>query len=61
MSRSLSCRICFKQHGFELVQALTNRSQAIMTEEYLKGDERGYQEDLADLDLAMIPKLKIIN
>ena len=32
-----------------------------MTEEYLKGDERGYQEDLADLDLAMIPKLKIIN
>ena len=32
-----------------------------MTEEYLKGDERVYQEGFADLDLAMIPKLKIIN
>ena len=59
--RSLSCRIYFKQHGFEFVQALTNHSQAKMTEEYLKGDERVYQEGFADLDLAMIPKLKIIN
>lgn len=33
-------------------------SQAKMTEEYLKGDERVYQEGFADLDLAMIPKLK---
>ena len=59
--RSLSCRIYFKQHGFEFVQALTNHSQAKMTEEYLKGDERVYQEGFADLDLALIPKLKIIN
>ena len=36
-------------------------AQAMMTEEYLKGDERVYQEGFPDLDLEVIPKLKIIN
>jgi len=34
---------------------------AKVIEEYLKGDERSYQKGFADLDLAIIPKLKIIN
>ena len=41
--------------------ALCTTAQAKMTEEYLKGDERAYQKGFADLDLSMIPKLKIIN
>lgn len=38
-----------------------NHSQAQSTGEYLRGDERVYQEGFADLDLALIPKLKTIN
>ena len=48
--RSLRCRIYFKQHAFEFVEALTNHSQAKMTEEYFRGDERVYQEGFANLD-----------
>ena len=40
---------------------LTNHSQEKMTEEYLRGDKKVYQEGFADLDLALIPKLKVIN
>ena len=40
--------------------AACTTAQTKKTEEYLKCDDRVSQEGFADLDLAMIPKLKII-
>ena len=48
--KSLSRRIYFKQYSFEFVQALTNHSQAWMTLENLRGDERFYQEGFTGVD-----------
>ncbi len=59
--RSLSCRIYFKRHGFEFVQSLTNHTTAKQTELYLQGDDPVYQEGFADLQMAMISNLEIVN